>query len=119
MGKLYRIQHKGHKNGMWRGLVDGKPIVEHLTDKKLANMPMPDNPRYSKDGKNWRSAVDSKEAMFFWFTPKEIAEFVSLGMGVIAFDCDEYYMVEDQEILFNDADMRNIEDVTEEFLNRK
>jgi hypothetical protein len=116
--KLYRIQHKQHQTGMWRGLVNGKPIVEHLTDKKLANMPMPDHPRYSKDGKNWKSAVNSKEAMFYWFTTKEIAEFVALGMGVFSFDCEECYMVEHQEIVFNEADMKNIQDVTEEFLNR-
>lgn len=115
--KLFRIQHKDQQKGMWRGLVDGKPIVEHLSDKKLANMPMPEHPRYSKDGKVWKSAVNSKEPMFAWFTKRDIEEMVALGMMIISFECEDCYMVELQEVLFNEADMRDLQDITVEFLS--
>jgi hypothetical protein len=119
--KMYRIQHKETKDGMWRGIVivDGKIVVDHLTDKKLANMPMPDSPVYRRDGKVWRSAVNNKESMFFWFTKQEIEEMVALGMTVISFDCDDWFEVEHKEILCYEGDMRNIQDVTEEFLTHK
>lgn len=114
--KLYRLEHVQSLDGMWTVKVDGKAIVEHLTDKRLANMPMPQHDRYRFQNKVWRCAVGDMEALHHWFSEQDIREMMNFDFRLVSFETDEF-IVEPYQVLFNCATRRNQVDLTDEFLS--
>ena len=99
--KVYRIEHKETKNGMWHnydGTYNG--IIKTLTEGKSKDVPMPRTKHQSKDNKKWFSSVSKLEQLLEWFTRKDIEELVSLGYGLYEFECTEYNNVTANETLF-------------------
>jgi len=67
--KLYRIEHKDSENGMWTHKVgDDKLVLEHLSDPRLAALPMPDSDDFRKGGLIWKTAVPTIEMLDLWFS---------------------------------------------------
>lgn len=113
---LYRIEHHDTTNGMWKTTFNDEPAVNHLTDKRLANLPMPeDKNKYNKDGKVWKCAVDSVEKLFGWFSKEDIKELINMNFHVIKFETDDY-IEEENQILYNANSLTNIMDITDLFL---
>lgn len=113
--KLFRIEHLPTKDGMWTVKVDDKLIVEHLTDKRLAEMPMPHHDRYRFENKVWRCAVGDIESLYHWFSEQDIREMVDLNFRLLTFDSDEF-IIEPHQVLFNCATRQNQVDMTDDFL---
>ena len=113
--KLFRLEHVTSKDGMWTVKVDDKLIVEHLTDKRLAEMPMPHHDRYKFENKVWRCAVGDIQSLYHWFSEQDIREMVDMDLRLLTFDTDEF-IIEPNQILFNCASRQNQIDITEEFL---
>jgi|SaaInlStandDraft_3_1057020.scaffolds.fasta_scaffold58490_2 hypothetical protein len=113
--KLYRIEHKATTDGMWTVKFDGELVLEKLTDRRLAEMPMPHDDIHRTDGKIWKTAVGSMADMSYWFSKRDVQEMVDNGFIMIEFDCEETIEMEHQ-IIFNDALRENVVDVTAKFL---
>ena len=113
--KLFRLEHVQTQDGMWTVKVDDKPIVEHLTDKRLAEMPMPHHDRYRFENKIWRCAVGDMGSLYQWFSEQDIREMIDLDFRLITFESNEF-IVEPHQILFNCASRQGQTDITEEFL---
>ncbi len=114
--KLFRIEHSKSLDGMWTVKVDDKAIVEHLTDKRLAEMPMPHHERYRFENKVWRCAVGDMESMHHWFSEQDIREMMDFDFRLISFESDDF-IIEPHQILFNCASRRDQVDLTNEFLS--
>ncbi len=113
--KLFRLEHLPTKDGMWTVKVDNKLVVEHLTDQRLAEMPMPHHDRYKFENKVWRCAVGDIESMYHWFSEQDIREMVDLNFRLLTFDSDEF-IIEPHQVLFNCATRQNQVDMTDDFL---
>ena len=114
--KLYRVENAKTTNGMWTDKFDGKLVLDYLSDKRLAEMPMPYDDIHNTDGKDWKTAVGSMEDMSYWFSKQDVEEMVKFGFIMIEFECDEVIEMEHQ-IIFNDALRKNVIDVTDKFLD--
>ena len=99
---------------MWKTLIDDKPAVDHLTNKTLSNLLMPEDSKYSKDGKVWKCAVESVEKLYGWFTNQDIQELLAMNFKVIKFESEDY-IEEENQILFNYNSMVNIIEITDQF----
>ena len=114
--KLYRIQHKDSNLGMWNTKCDqGNPLVTYLSNKVMAEMPMPHNDRYGLHGRRWYSAANSLEQLDFWFNAKDIAELIDLGFEVFEIEADEY-AVHDKEMIFTKESVTSMKNITQQFL---
>lgn len=113
--KLYRLEHSASKDGMWTVKVDDKLIVDHLTDKRLSEMPMPHHDRYRFENKVWRCAVGDMQSLHQWFSEQDIQEMMDLDFRLVTFDSEEF-IIEPHQVLFNCATRQNQSDITEEFL---
>ena len=100
---------------MWTVKVDDKLIVEHLTDKRLAEMPMPHHERYRFENKVWRCAVGDIQSLYEWFSEQDIREMVDMNFRLIEFESNEF-IIEPNQVLFNCASRHEQNDITEEFL---
>jgi len=113
--KLYRVENKATTNGMWTDKFDGKLVLEHLSDKRLAEMPMPYDSIHNTDGKDWKTAVGNMADMSYWFSKQDVEEMMGYGFVMVEFDSDETIEMEHQ-ILYNGGTRTNVVDVTDKFL---
>lgn len=113
--KLFRIEHAETGNGMWTDKFDGQLVLEYLTDRRLIEMPMPYDPTFNADGKRFKTAVDTLDAMAHWFTRQDVVEMVDHGFVMLAFEAPEV-IIQQYQILYN-SDLRlGTEDITQDFL---
>lgn len=109
---MYRIQNRDTTDGMWRTTFNGQPAVLYLSDKRLANLPMPeDKSKYNKDGKEWKCAVDNIEKLYDWFSKEDILELIKMNFFVMKFETDDY-IDDGNQILFNCNSMKNVVEIT-------
>lgn len=115
---IYRLEHKDTANGMWTEEYNGKLVVENVSNKILATLPMPRDSRYRKDGKIWKVGVGDMESMYSWFTKEDIIEMMAMDFCMVKFETDDF-IIEENQVLFNDASRKNQVDITEDFLREK
>lgn len=113
--KLFRLEHRTSKDGMWTVKVDDRIVVEHLTDKRLAELPMPYHERYKFENKVWRCAVGDMPSLYHWFSEQDIREMMDMDFRLITFESDDF-IIEPDQVLFNCNSRRDQVDITEEFL---
>lgn len=96
---LYRIQHKDNAGSMWYN-PDGSPnrIVDTLSDKRLASLPMEYDERYRKDGRIWQCAANSLDNLAYWFSPQDRVDLKNKGFVLAVFNAEEYEVEEHQTI---------------------
>lgn len=110
--KLYRIEHKETKAGMWHNY-DGSynGIIKTLTEGKSKNVPMNKTKNQAKDGKRWFSSVASLEQLLEWFTERDVKELVDLGYQLYEIECSEYNRVDKGEILFTRESVSSMKEI--------
>jgi len=113
--RLCRIEHLDESNGMWTTKIDGKLVLEQLSDDRLLNLPMPYDPIHQTDGKNWKTAVADKAGLLSWFSVKDIEEMVDKGFGILQFTCPSIIEMEHQ-IIYVDAERRDVINITDMLL---
>ena len=116
--KLYRIEHKDSRDGMWTQKFDDKLVLHHLSDKRLADLPMPKSDDFRKYGLIWKTAVPTIEMLGLWFTKNDVIEMVNFGFRLKEFDSDKV-MMQKMQTLFVEDSMQNIIDITDDFLKSK
>jgi hypothetical protein len=106
---LYRIQHKDTASSMWYN-PDGSPnrLVDQLTDKKLAALPMEYDDRYHSDGRIWQCACDSLVSLDQWFSIQDRQELFDMGFVLTKFNAEEY-VKEENQVLFTRRSITDLE----------
>jgi hypothetical protein len=112
---LFRIEHGNTGGSMWYN-PDGTPnrIVDSLTDKRLAGLPMDFDPRYRRDGKIWQCAAWDIEHLKHWFSPQDMADLIKRGFVINKFNAEEYVREENQ-VIFTKESITVLEDITHYF----
>lgn len=113
--KLYRIEHKDSLTGMWTHKIDGKLVLDYLSDRTLIQLPMPHSDVFKTDGKVWKTAVPTFELLKHWFTEQDMAGMFMFGFRLIEFDSDKV-IVQEVQTLFDDSSRVNIIDITDDYL---
>lgn len=96
-------------------------IVDKLTDKRLANLPMGYDPMYREQGKVWHCAGWSMEHLGAWFSKQDFEELEVMGFRAIKFHAKEFIIDENQvRFTFNGANQTiDITDEFKEYLNER
>jgi hypothetical protein len=115
---LFRVAHKDNGSGMWYS-PEGEEIrlVDQLTNKRLADLPMAPDPRYNKQGKVWRCAAWSLAHLEHWFTLQDMLQLLDWGFEVYAYTAHDYVIErENNQVLFTMESVTKTENVTTEFM---
>lgn len=113
--KLYRIEHQDSLTGMWTHKVEGKLVLDYLSDRTLIQLPMPHSEVFRTGGKVWKTAVPTFELLRAWFTEQDIAEMFRFGFRLVEFDSDEV-IIQEMQTLFVDTSRVNLVDITEDYM---
>lgn len=117
--KLFRIEHTESQKGMWNTFsAENKPLVTYLSNRVVAELPMPHDDRYGLYGRRWYSAADSLEMLDYWFKEKDINELISLGFEVFEIEASEYERF-NQEMIFTKESVIEITNITNQFKKQK
>lgn len=116
--RLYRVEHVTTENGMWTWRdAESKLVLEHLTDTRLLEMPMPHDPAFRLHGDVWKTAVDNMADMSHWFTVQDVEEMAKHGFRMLSFNvADAWTQKQEFQVLFSFAFRYNVKDITAEWL---
>ena len=111
--KLYRVGRKIDNGGMWYN-PDGTEnrVVDKLTNKRLAELPMGYDPMYRQDGKVWQCAAWDIEHLYHWFNLQDMLELIDMGYEAVEFDCEEY-IIDENQVRFTMTSITNLRVITD------
>lgn len=101
---------------MWATDIDSEPALAHLSDTRLLEMDMPYSANFKKDGRDWKTAVRSREQLLEWFSERDVCELLEIGFRVYELEVTEV-CIEDNQVLFPvDAIIARV-DISHEFVS--
>ena len=115
--KIFRIEHRECLNGMWTRKINGKIVLDYLSDDRLSKLPMPKDDIFRTDNKVWKTGVQSIDSLLSWFSEEDIREMIGHGFCVKELDvnlCD--IMVQENQVLFDDSKRIEENDITDDFI---
>lgn len=112
--KIYRIEHKDTKAGMWYNL-DGtyNGVIMELTEGEAKSAPMPYTKEHQYQGKKWFSAARSMKQLDEWFSVKNQNELYDRGYRLYRMVVKEF-VIKEGEVLFTREGVINQVKINEE-----
>ena len=102
MKKIYRIENRAKKHGMWRNF-DGSvnPLLDTVLETlPIKELPMPDDDTYRLDNKKWFSAAPSKELLEYWFKKPDVEMLLANGYEIFELTVTDYRILNEFEVVF-------------------
>lgn len=102
MKKLYRIENKKGKHGMWRNF-DGtvNPLLDNMEeDLPIKALPMPEDEIYRAEGKEWFSSTDDIEKLKHWFQESDVDALLAAGFEILELIVTDYKVLSEFEAVF-------------------
>jgi len=112
--KLLRIEYNSTGIGMWstQDPETNRPLVEQLTNKTIAGLPMPYNDIYNTDGKRWYSSCATIEGLRGWFSETDIIELINLDFVITQFNSPLWIELAKGEFIFPKENITNFKFLT-------
>jgi len=112
--KLLRIEYNDTGIGMWstKDPETNKPLVEQLTNKIIAELPMPYNDIYRTDNRIWYSSCATLEGLKGWFSETDVIELIQLNFVITQFDSPLWIELAKGEFIFPKENITNFKFLT-------
>jgi len=113
--KLYRIEHKDKLDGMWTVKINGKLVLDYLSDTRLSKIPMPHDDVFRTSDKVWKTSVSDIKSLYDWFSHKDMVEMMDYGFKLMEIESTDI-IIQPSQVLFMYESIIEKVDITDRFL---